>query len=134
LLYPVVLLMCIYCHIACAQDYSQYHLNIIKAEEQVFVNGKTEDGLKTYLNTFNQYDFVFLHDCFIAIQIALYANDENAFLAFVEKGAQNGLLPKHLTFRGTRFIKTHPIYIKNKDTILAICRANRQHYLQRLDT
>jgi len=115
-----------------ANDYSRYHLSIIKIEEQLFVSGKIDDGLKSYLRLFQEYDFVFLQDCLTAIQMSLYAGDEAAFLAFIDKATKNGLMPRHL--KRIAYIKDNALYKKNTDTIETIYNRNRFSYLNRVDT
>lgn len=115
-----------------AQDYTKYHESIIKAERQLFVEERIEDGLNTYLNTFKKYDFVFLSDVIVAMQIALLANEEQAFLTLADKATQNGLLPRHLI--KFYYIQKHPFYQKHKDSVITLYRKNRPHYLSRIDT
>ena len=119
-------------HSSSAQNYFEYHTNIIKAEQQIFVEEHFNEGLETYLNTFNRYDFVFLNDCMTALQIALHAEDENAFLKIANKATQNGLMPRHLLKMA--YINKHPIYQKYKDSIISMYKINRTHYLKRIDT
>ena len=119
-------------HSSSAQNYFEYHTNIIKAEQQIFVEEHFNEGLETYLNTFNRYDFVFLNDCMTALQIALHAEDENAFLKIANKATQNGLMPRHLLKMA--YINKHPIYQKYKDSIISMYKINRTHYLTRIDT
>lgn len=127
-----LLTLCLYRSSLNAQDYIQYHKAINKAEEQIFVQKKIPDGLKTYSQVFDQYDFVFLHDCMNAMQIALYANDEKSFLKFTDKATKNGL--KMANLAKFYYITKHPYYAKHKDSIASRYPANRQHYLRRLDT
>jgi len=89
-----------------AQDYTVYHLSIIKADEQIFVKSQIKEELNTYTQIFEHYDFVFVSDCVTAIQIALYAKNEKAFLYFVDKATQNGLMPRHVQ-RITRKEQSH---------------------------
>ncbi len=117
-----------------AQDYFKYHEGIITAEEQIFVKQQYDEGLKTYADVFKKYDFVFAHDCVMAMQIALYRNNEKLFLLFTTKAMQNGLTMKHLDSRTMTYFQTHPIYNKYKDSIASIYKRNRPHYLKRIDT
>lgn len=117
-----------------AQDYFKYHEGIIKAEEQIFVKQQYDEGLKTYADVFKKYDFVFAHDCVMAMQIALFRNNEKLFLQFTTKAMQNGLTTKHLDSRVMTYFQTHPIYNKYKDSIVSIYKRNRPHYLKRIDT
>lgn len=115
-----------------SQDYTQYHKSIINAEKQLFINEQLEEGLKTYITTFKQYDFVFLSDVMLAMQISLLTNNEQAFLTLADKATQNGLLPRHLI--KFYFIQKHPFYKKHKDSIITLYHRNRPHYLNRIDT
>lgn len=117
-----------------AQDYFKYHEGIIKAEEQIFVKQQYDDGLKTYADIFKKYDFVFAHDCVMAMQIALFRNNEKLFLQFTAKAMQNGLIIKHFDSRMMSYFQKHPIYNQYKDSIASIYRLNRPHYLKRIDT
>lgn len=128
------LLLIGYINLSAAQDYTKYHLAIIKAEEQIFVKQQFDDGLKTYSVLFKEYDFVFVHDCVMAMQIALHTNNEKRFLEFTTKAMQNGLAPTHLESPKMKYFQQHALYIKHKDSIARIFKANRQHYLQRIDT
>lgn len=117
-----------------AQDYFKYHEGIIKAEEQIFVKQQYDEGLKTYADIFKKYDFVFAHDCVMAMQIALFRNNEKLFLQFTTKAMQNGLTIKHFDSRMMVYFQKHPIYNQYKDSIASIYRLNRPHYLKRIDT
>lgn len=114
------------------KNYKFYHLNINKAEEQAFVKEDIKGALQTYLATFQQYDFVFAHDCMTAIQLALYDSNAKAFLAFVDKGTKNGLMPRHMMT--LPYIKKHPLFSKYDDSVAAIFKRNRPIYLARIDT
>ena len=114
------------------KNYKYYHLNINKAEEQAFVQNDIKGALVTYQNTFNQYDFVFVHDCMTAIELALYASNARALLAFVDKGTKNGLMPRHMMY--IPYIKKHPLFAKYDDSVAAIYKRNRPGYLAGIDT
>ncbi len=128
----ILLLTSIFWYPINAQDYRQYHTERIQADKDIFVNQNLQKGLSVYRTLFKKYDFVFLSDCITALQIALFANDEKAFLEITEKATKNGLLPRHLL--KLNYVKQHPLYLKNKEQIIAFYRKNRQHYLARLDT
>ncbi|MDI9319946.1 MAG: hypothetical protein QM530_05655 [Phycisphaerales bacterium] len=115
-----------------AQDYREYHKAINKAEEFMFIKGDIDLGIKIYNNIFNSYDFVYTGDCLIAMQMALYKNNERAFLNFTKKAFQNGLSLKN--FKKVWYIKNHNFF--QKDTIFfeKIYSENRAHYLNRIDT
>ena len=88
-----------------AKDYSNYHRAINKAEEYIFVHNKIDSGISLYNKIFKEFDFVYAGDCLIAIQIALYANNEKAFLNFTEKAFQNGLMLRN--FKKVYYINHH---------------------------
>jgi len=136
LIYKAVITLIVFGFIntATAQDYFQYHRNIIKAEEQAFVTQDFRNALKTYNETLRQYDFVFLRDCIIAMELALYINDEKAFIAFTTKAFQNGFAPPYLNYKDLTYIREHPIYNKYKGKLDTLYAANRDHYLKRIDT
>lgn len=129
-----LILLCLFPFIINAQnsDYSNYYTLINKAEKRIFVDSAISDGLSIYLYAFNAYDFVFLTDCITAMQIALYAKDENYFLKFSLKGFQNGLLPRHLS--KINYIKHNQQYVKNLDTLIEMYKRNRPAYFKRIDT
>lgn len=115
-----------------AQDYNIYHAKIIQAEKEIFQKGNIEKGLSIYSIVFQDFDFVFLRDCIIAMQIALYNSNEKLFIEFVAKSSKNGLLIRHLPL--LKYIYNHAIYNKNKETVHQYLENNRKYYLQRLDT
>lgn len=121
-----------YSAIAQQKNYKFYHLNINKAEEQAFVQNDIKGALATYQHTFSQYDFVFAHDCMTAIELALYDSNAKAFLAFVEKGTKNGLMPRHFMY--IPYIKKHPLFARYDDSVAAIYKRNRPKYLAGIDT
>lgn len=129
-----IILLFIFTHTLHAQhnNYKAYHLNINKAEEQAFVNNDIKGALKTYLSTFKLYDFVFVHDCMVAIQLALYEGNCAALLAITDKATKNGLMPRHMVL--IPYIKKHDLYTRYKDSIAAQYSRNRSHYLRRIDT
>jgi len=131
-LYIILVILCC-TQVACAQhNYKQYHLGINRAEEQAFVEQDIKAALATFQQTFSQYDFVFVHDCMTAIQLALYDSNRTAFLELADKAAKNGLLPRHMNAIG--YIRKHPIYQQYSDSIVRICLRNRPGYLARIDT
>ncbi len=115
-----------------AKNYTDYHKAINKAEEAIFVKNKIAEGLKIYAETFAAFDFVYAGDCRIALQIALYHNDEKAFLSFTKKAFENGLMLRN--FRKMYFVKRQPIYQKDSLQIEALYKTARPHYLARIDT
>lgn len=132
--YAVALLLSLSCCITAlaAPDYTQYHKDINEAERQLFVLHDIKAGLQIYSKVFKQYDFVFLFDCVVALQMALYANDTASFLEFTGKGMKSGLMPRHLM--KIQFINAHPLYNRYKDSAIAMYRMHRPLYLKRIDT
>lgn len=128
----LITLLCLSAQLSAAQNYLEYHTNIEQAEKAIFVDRKIKEGLQLYVNTLEQYDFVFVCDCVVAMQIALLDSNEQAFLTICNKAMYNGLLPKHLL--KLPYIRKHPMYIKNKDTLISMYRIGRPHYLKRIDT
>lgn len=128
----LLLFICGNSYLYAQQNYKHYHLNINKAEEQAFVQNDIKAALQTYQNIFNQYDFVFSHDCMTAIELALFDSNAIALLSFADKGTQNGLLPRH--FNSIPYIKKHPLYIQYTDSIVSLYKRNRPKYLARIDT
>lgn len=117
---------------ASAKDYSAYHQSIVKCEQLIFAENKFDSGINLYQKTFEFYDFVYAGDCVTAIQIALYHNDEKAFLSFTKKAFQNGLMLRN--FKRIYYVKHHPLYLKDTSQFEKIYRENRPHYLARIDT
>lgn len=115
-----------------AKDYSDYHRAINKAEEYIFVHNKIDSGLNLYSKIFKEFDFVYAGDCLIAMQMALYAQNEKAFLNFTEKAFQNGLMLRN--FKKVYYIKRHAFYLKDTAKFIALYKSNRPHYLARIDT
>lgn len=128
----VVVIAIIFSNSSAAKDYSDYHKAINKAEEAIFIHNKIAEGLKIYDETFAAFDFVYAGDCRIALQIALYHNDEKAFLSFTKKAFENGLMLRN--FRKIYFVKRQPIYQKDSLQIEELYKTARPHYLARIDT
>ena len=57
-----------------SQDYTQYHLQIIKAEKLI-ASENYKDALNLYEDLFEQYEFTFLRDYQRAIQLAYHLGD-----------------------------------------------------------
>ena len=70
-------------------DYSAYHRSIIETEtylsEQEF-----ERALSNYKQLFQRYDFVFLRDLKIAVQLAIYLDQKTVALEWIRKGIAMG--------------------------------------------
>lgn len=128
----LVLLSFLSCILIYGQDYREYHTQIIKAEEEIFVNNNLDRGLTIYLKTFREFDFVFASDCATAMQIALHRTNPVAFLYLADKGTQNGLLVNHLD--KIPYISQHQMYLHYRDTIQKMVQRNRPQYLAGIDT
>ncbi|MES2479300.1 MAG: hypothetical protein V4561_09440 [Bacteroidota bacterium] len=115
-----------------AMDYADYHRGINKAEEFIFVKNKFDSGINLYTKIFKEFDFVYAGDCLIAMQIALYVNNEKAFINFTEKAFQNGLMLRN--FKKVYSIKHHSLYLKDTAKFILLYKSNRPHYLARIDT
>jgi hypothetical protein len=115
-----------------ARDYTDYHKAINKAEGYIFLQNKIDSGLILYDKIFAEFDFVYAGDCITAMQMALYNNNEEAFLSFTKKAFQNGLMLRN--FKKIYYIKKHALYLKDTLRFEALYRNNRSHYLKRIDT
>lgn len=125
-------ILTLFSNILFAQDFIEYHQRINKADEQIFVNRQLKEGLEVYAEVMDRYDFVFVHDCMNAMQIALYKGEEALFLKFWEAATRNGLMPRHIQYFD--YIKVHPLYLKHKEKLIEIYIRNRPGYLRRIDT
>lgn len=115
-----------------ARDYLSYHNEINRAEEYIFIKNKIDSGLILYEKIFQEFDFVYVGDCVTAIQIALYKNDEKAFLSFTKKAFQNGLMLRN--FKKIHYVKNNNLFLKDTLQFEKLYRNNRNHYLKRIDT
>lgn len=113
-----------------AVTYSDYHVGIIKAEEQI-AQEDYKAALKVYEEIFNRYEFIFLRDYQIAAQLHLISGNPKAGMELILKGISSGwkleaiknhdFLAKYLNEAQWKQINT------NYETY-------RQLYLARLDT
>lgn len=71
------------------QDYIEYHKQITEAET-LLSEEKFGDALTKYRQVFEQYDFVFMRDYKVAIQIAFYLDDKNKGFDLLRKGMASG--------------------------------------------
>ena len=113
-------------------NYIEYHKMINNAEQSIFIDSNFTKGIGWYRSAFEKYDFVFAADCLTAIQISLYANDEQSFINFVRKGFENGLILRHL--KKVTFINKHSLYKKDSLLFERIYALDRSKYLSRIDT
>lgn len=114
-----------------AQDYIEYHRQLNRADYLMFVRNEFDSGLNVYNQAFNKYDFVFVKDCVIAIQISLFRKRDQLSLRFIEKAFQNGLKLSHL--RGFHYIANSEFYRKNGALVERLYIHNRPIYLKRVN-
>ena len=79
--------------INCAQaqeaDYSLYHKQIMNAE--ILIGSENFNGaLKVYNEVFSDFDFVFLRDCKIASQLALYKGEVGLAFQYLRRAVSSG--------------------------------------------
>ncbi|MBS1590151.1 MAG: hypothetical protein JST52_11115 [Bacteroidetes bacterium] len=115
-----------------AQNYYDYHRNIEKAEDLIFIKNNKYIGLDLLITTISSYEFAFLTDCVTAIQLSLYLEDSKSFLKSAQIAFKNGLLPRNL--KSIRYIAEHPLYKQNKDSLIKLFHQYRSLYLKRIDT
>jgi hypothetical protein len=73
-----------------AQDYLVYFKTIREAEMAI-IDGNYENAIGLYNNAFEDFDFIFPKDAYIASQVASYWDDYHSFKKFIIKGIKNGL-------------------------------------------
>ncbi len=71
-------------------DYLDYHRDIIRAEESIFMRGESKEGLAIFKETFDKVDFAFVDDCLEAFQLALHFNEDTLAMDFMKKAIRNG--------------------------------------------
>ncbi len=71
------------------QDYTQYHHQVIEAE-QLIVGQKYKEALLMYDEIFNAYDFVFLNEYQVATQLAVAVNDHEKAIKYLQEGIEAG--------------------------------------------
>ena len=74
----------------CQKNYQQYHLSVIEAESQIFIEKDSIGGLKKMDSIFKEYEFVFMDDCIEAFQLALVFGREDFAMNFIKKAIENG--------------------------------------------
>jgi hypothetical protein len=113
-------------------DYLHYHECIRGIENDFFQNGDTSKGiLARYLDLFEDYDFLYLQDCYTAMQLAIFLHDESHFMKFMEKATKNGLNKSNLSH--FQYIVASSYYRKNEKAIDSIITENRPFYLSRIN-
>jgi len=75
---------------AASQGYLYYHKRVAQAEELI-ITGNYNAALDIYDSLFHQYSFCFPKDCYIAAQVAAYAEAGDRCHYFLTKGFINGL-------------------------------------------
>jgi hypothetical protein len=83
-------------------DYFQYHKHISEAESYI-CNDKFEEALEIYEQVFRSYDFIFCRDFKVAAQLALYLDDKEKAVRYIQKGIAAGWGKKAL--RKHKFLK-----------------------------
>lgn len=76
-------------------NYRNYHHKIIKAEEFI-VAGQFNESLEIYRMLTHTYEYVFLRDIKVAVQLSAYLSDTNNLFYFLEKGMNKGLTSKEI--------------------------------------
>jgi len=74
-----------------AQNYTDYHLKVYKAEELIFLENQIQAGLDSFERTFKEYDYLFIDDCVEAFQLALFFRKEDYAMRFIKRAMDNGL-------------------------------------------
>ena len=121
-----------------AQDYRIYHTWINNAERYFFLENKPDSAFHYYDSAFANYDFVFAKDCYMAAQIALSRKNDR-YIAYLKKGFENGLTPRHLAFSkvlrpisdSTNFKKKFPGYQALRRKYLARIQINVRRMVMR---
>jgi hypothetical protein len=83
-------------------DYTNYHLDIIRAEELI-ADEKYSNALKIFEELFDKYNYVFLKDYKVAAQLALFTKDEAKAFKFIKLGISDGWTLGEIT--GDKFFK-----------------------------
>jgi len=129
----VMLMLCAcLCSAQGRRNYHIYHDSVRVIENDFFEKGvTTKKILVRYHNLFESYDFVYLQDCYTAMQLAIFLGDEKHFMKFMEKAMRNGLTKINLN--SFEYILQSDIYKKNERAIGSLITENRPHYLSRLN-
>jgi len=86
----ILLFICLTKDVAYCKDYLTYHAYINTAEKHL-VNKEFDSCFYYYDKAFDEFEFVFVKDPFIAAEVALKQSDWNRLVKYLIKGAQNGL-------------------------------------------
>lgn len=114
-----------------AKDYKAYHLGIIEAEKEVFVNKNYKVGLQKYISILSDYDFVFLTDCITALQISVFNMDKQSFNQLLSISFKNGLIPRSL--KKISYITNSELYKNNNINIDSLFDVNVKKYYKRIN-
>ena len=74
-------------------SYLAYHQKVIDAE-QLIANHKFEQALNHYTSLFNDYDFVFVKDYKVAVQLAVLTNNNTLATDYLKAAIKGGWTPK----------------------------------------
>ena len=72
-------------------NYIQYHREILNCETQFLFKENIRDAIKDYKLVLDRYSKPFAKDCFIALQLACFANDTENARYFFRKSFQRGV-------------------------------------------
>jgi len=83
-------------------DYTKYHRYSLKAE-QLIVKESYDEALILYDEVFSDYTFVFLRECKIATQLALYQGQKDLAFQYLRQGVSSGWEMKEI--KKTHFLR-----------------------------
>jgi len=83
-------------------DYTKYHRYSLKAE-QLIVKESYDEALILYDEVFSDYTFVFLRECKIATQLALYQGQKDLAFQYLRRGVSSGWEMKEI--KKTHFLR-----------------------------
>ena len=110
-------------------DYTQYHLQVLIAEEHIALENYSR-AIQRYEELFNQFDFVFLRDYQRATQLAYHAGDIQKTKEFMKLAISAGWSIKSI--RKNKFLSPFRQSIHWK-SIKKEYKSLREHYENRLD-
>jgi hypothetical protein len=115
------------------EDYLHYYGKIRDLENDFFERNKLDkDILVRYKTLFDEYDFVYLQDCFTALQLSVFLGDEYHFMIFIEKASKNGLSVSNIN--SCNYIKNSSYFARHLGEIRSLITKNRPLYLSRINT
>ena len=128
----IVMLFACKCNAKGELKYLYYHECIRTIENDFFEKrDTTKNILARYSELFEEYDFVYLQDCYTAMQLAILLGDEQYFMKFAEIATKNGLNKSNLS--NFRYILQSDFYRNNEAAISSLITVNRPHYLSRIN-